>query len=102
MTHAATKFIAPLTFEVLSEGPVSIDLFEAHHEMKHLCLPEQADLIVVAPATAHFRTKAASGLADDLLSLQKPHSELCSINPIELDLPFCYSRFLAMDRRCAG
>jgi phosphopantothenoylcysteine decarboxylase / phosphopantothenate---cysteine ligase len=68
MTHAATKFIAPLTFEVLSGRPVSIDLFEAHHEMKHLSLTEQADLIVVAPATAHFLAKAAIGLADDLLS----------------------------------
>jgi phosphopantothenoylcysteine decarboxylase/phosphopantothenate--cysteine ligase len=68
MTHAATKFIAPLTFEVLSGHPVSIDMFEAHHEMKHLSLPEQADLIVVAPATAHFLAKAAIGLADDLLS----------------------------------
>jgi phosphopantothenoylcysteine decarboxylase/phosphopantothenate--cysteine ligase len=68
MTHAATKFISPLTFEVLSGHPVSIDLFEAHHEMKHLSLSEQADLIVVAPATAHFLAKAATGLADDLLS----------------------------------
>ena len=68
MTHAATKFIAPLTFEVLSGHPVSIDLFEAHQEMAHLSLPEHSDLIVVAPATAHFLAKAATGLADDLLS----------------------------------
>jgi len=68
MTHAATKFVAPLTFEVLSGSPVSLDLFEAHHEMKHLSIPETADLIVVAPATANFLAKAASGLADDLLS----------------------------------
>ena len=68
MTHAATKFVAPLTFEVLSGCPVSTDLFEAHHEMKHLSMPEQADLIVVAPATANFLAKAAAGLADDLLS----------------------------------
>lgn len=68
MTHAATKFLAPLTFEVLSGRPVLMDLFEAQHEMKHLSLPEQSDLIVVAPATAHFLAKAATGLADDLLS----------------------------------
>ncbi len=68
MTHAATKFVAPLTFEVLSGSPVSLDLFEAHHRMKHLSIPEAADLIVVAPATANFLAKAASGLADDLLS----------------------------------
>lgn len=68
MTHAATKFVAPLTFEVLSGSPVSLDLFEAHHELKHLSIPETADLIIVAPATANFLAKAASGLADDLLS----------------------------------
>lgn len=68
MTHAATKFVTPLTFEVLSGRPVSTDLFEAHHEMKHLSIPEQADLIIVAPATANFLAKAAAGLADDLLS----------------------------------
>jgi phosphopantothenoylcysteine decarboxylase/phosphopantothenate--cysteine ligase len=43
-------------------------LFEAHQEMKHLSLPEQADAIVVVPATANFLAKAALGLADDLLS----------------------------------
>lgn len=68
MTHAATQFVAPLTFEVLSGRTVSIEPFEAHDEMKHLSLPEGADLIVVAPATANFLAKAASGLADDLLS----------------------------------
>jgi len=68
MTHAAIKFVAPLTFEVLSGKPASIDLFEAQHEMKHLSMPEEADLVVVAPATANFLAKAATGLADDLLS----------------------------------
>lgn len=68
MTHAATKFVAPLTFEVLSGERVTTDLFEAHQEMKHLSLPEQADAIVIAPATANFLAKAAIGLADDILS----------------------------------
>jgi phosphopantothenoylcysteine decarboxylase / phosphopantothenate---cysteine ligase len=68
MTGAACKFITPLTFEVLSGRPVVTGLFEAHQEMKHLSLPEQADAIVVAPATANFLAKAALGLADDLLS----------------------------------
>ena len=68
MTRAATKFVTPLTFEVLSGRPVVTGLFEAHQEMKHLSLPEQADAIVVAPATANFLAKAALGLADDLLS----------------------------------
>lgn len=68
MTKAAGKFVTPLTFEVLSGRPVATSLFQAHEEMKHLSLPEQADAIVVAPATAHFLAKAALGLADDLLS----------------------------------
>ena len=68
MTHSATKFVTPLTFEVLSGHPVSTDMFEAHQEMKHLSLPEQADAIIIAPATANCLAKAALGLGDDLLS----------------------------------
>jgi phosphopantothenoylcysteine decarboxylase/phosphopantothenate--cysteine ligase len=68
MTRAAAKFVTPLTFEVLSGRPVRSGLFDAHQEMKHLSLPEQADAILVAPATANFLAKAALGIADDLLS----------------------------------
>ena len=68
MTQSATKFVTPLTFEVLSGHPVSTDLFEAHDEMKHLSLTAQADVIVIAPATANCLAKTALGLGDDLLS----------------------------------
>jgi phosphopantothenoylcysteine decarboxylase/phosphopantothenate--cysteine ligase len=68
MTQAATKFVTPLTFEVLSGDRVTTDLFGAHEEMKHLTLPQGAHGIVVAPATANFIAKAALGLADDVLS----------------------------------
>jgi phosphopantothenoylcysteine decarboxylase / phosphopantothenate---cysteine ligase len=68
MTQAATKFVTPLTFEVLSGRRVATDLFESHEEMVHLAVPEQAQAIIVAPATANFLAKAALGLADDLLS----------------------------------
>lgn len=68
MTGAATRFIAPLTFEVLSRHPVATDLFAAHQEMLHLTLPEEADVFVIAPATANTLAKCALGLADDLLS----------------------------------
>jgi len=68
MTKAATKFVTPMTFEVLSGQPVTTDLFEAHQEMKHLSIPEGAGAIIVAPATANFLAKAAVGLADDVLS----------------------------------
>ncbi len=68
MTRAATQFVTPLTFEVLSGERVTTDLFEAHEEMKHLSVPERAHAIIVAPATANFVAKAAIGLADDVLS----------------------------------
>jgi len=68
MTQSATKFVTPLTFEVLSGNPVSTDVFGAHQEMKHLSLPEQADAIVIAPATANCLARAALGLGDDMLS----------------------------------
>lgn len=68
MTQAATKFVTPLTFEVLSGTGVTTELFEAHEELKHLSVPEGADAILVAPATANFLAKAALGLADDVLS----------------------------------
>jgi phosphopantothenoylcysteine decarboxylase / phosphopantothenate---cysteine ligase len=68
MTQSATKFVTPLTFEVLSGHLVSTDLFEAHQEMKHLSLPEQADAIVIAPATANCLAQSALGLGNDLLS----------------------------------
>ena len=68
MTAGACRFVTPLTFEVLSGSHVATDLFEAHQEMLHLSLPEQAKAILIAPATANCLAKAALGLADDLLS----------------------------------
>jgi phosphopantothenoylcysteine decarboxylase/phosphopantothenate--cysteine ligase len=68
MTDAATKFVAPLTFEVLSRRPVATGLFAAHQEMLHLTLPEEADVFVIAPATANTLAKLALGLGDDLMS----------------------------------
>ena len=68
MTNSATKFVAPLTFEVLSGERVTTDLFEAREEMRHLTVPEGADAVIIAPATANFLAKAAIGLADDVLS----------------------------------
>ena len=67
MTDSATRFIAPLTFEVLSQNPVASDVFAGHQDMKHLTLTEQADLLVVAPCTANTLAKMALGLADNLL-----------------------------------
>lgn len=68
LTPSATRFVAPLTFEVLSKQPVAMDLFSGHQEMTHITWPENADLIVLAPCTANRIAKYALGLADDLLS----------------------------------
>ncbi len=68
MTRGATKFMTPLTFEVLSGHRVVTDLFEAQEVMPHLTIAEDADAVLVAPATANFLAKAALGLADDVLS----------------------------------
>lgn len=68
MTSAATQFVAPLTFETLSGRPVRQDLFAAAESMPHLQGTQEADLVLVAPATANCLTKCALGLADDLLS----------------------------------
>lgn len=68
MTSAATQFVGPLTFETLSGRPVRQDLFAAEESMPHLQGTQEADLVLVAPATANCLTKCALGLADDLLS----------------------------------
>ncbi len=68
MTESATRFVTPLTFETLTKRPVHTDLFSSRQEMLHLSLPEQADAVIIAPATANVLAKCAVGLADDLLS----------------------------------
>jgi len=68
MTESAIRFVSPLTFEVLSRHPVATSVFGASQDMVHLTLPERADVIVIAPATANQLAKYAMGLADDVLS----------------------------------
>ncbi len=70
MTEAATRFITPLTMETLSGHTVAVTLFPPNKKVgvRHISLAEWASLIVVAPATANFLGKVASGIADDLLS----------------------------------
>lgn len=67
MTTAATQFITPLTFEVLSKHSVMMTLFDHHEQMPHLALPTAVDAILIAPATANTLASAALGLATDLL-----------------------------------
>lgn len=70
MTQAAQQFITPMTLQALSGRPVRDSLFglEAEHAMSHIELARWADLVLIAPATAHCVAKLAHGYADDLLS----------------------------------
>lgn len=70
MTRAATKFITPLTLETVSGHEVAVDMFEEGRFVatRHIDLAEWPDLIVIAPATANFLGKTASGISDDLLT----------------------------------
>ena len=70
MTREAVRFVAPLTFHVLSRKPVCIEMFDSGQagEIIHLYLGRDADIVVVAPATANIIGKMANGIADDLLS----------------------------------
>jgi phosphopantothenoylcysteine decarboxylase/phosphopantothenate--cysteine ligase len=67
-TAAALKFVGAPTWAALSGKPVSADVWTSVHEVPHVRLGQNADLVVVAPATADLVAKAAAGLADDLLT----------------------------------
>jgi phosphopantothenoylcysteine decarboxylase/phosphopantothenate--cysteine ligase len=66
-TDAALRFVGRPTLEAISRNPVHSDLYEGVAEVRHVALGQRADLIVIAPATAHTLAKLATGLADDLL-----------------------------------
>lgn len=73
MTEAATRFVAPLTFEALTGRPVYTDLWHTAGEglpthIAHVGLAHAADLLVIAPATANTMAKLVWGLADNLLT----------------------------------
>ncbi len=70
MTRAAQEFVTPLSVGTLSATHVFTDLFDRQdeHDVGHIRLSREADLIVVAPATADLMAKMAHGLADDLAS----------------------------------
>ncbi len=70
MTERSTEFITPLTLETLSQNPVAVNNFdrENRYDMEHIALTDQADIFIIAPATANIIGKAAHGIADDLVS----------------------------------
>jgi phosphopantothenoylcysteine decarboxylase / phosphopantothenate---cysteine ligase len=69
MTANATRLVTPLTFESVTGSDVATSLFrEGGQPMYHISLAQEADLVLVAPATADILAKMAAGIADDLLS----------------------------------
>ncbi|MCX5755230.1 MAG: bifunctional phosphopantothenoylcysteine decarboxylase/phosphopantothenate--cysteine ligase CoaBC [Gemmatimonadetes bacterium] len=68
MTRSAREFVGAVTFEALTARPVHVDLIADGHALDHIALAKQNEVIVVAPATADFISRAAAGRADDLLT----------------------------------
>ena len=67
-TRAALSFVGAATWSALSGRPVSAEVWDDVHDVPHVRIGQEADLVVVAPATADLLAKAAHGLADDLLT----------------------------------
>ncbi len=70
MTRAASQFVGPLTFQTITRNRVMLDAFDLESvvDPTHISLTEDADLVLIAPATANFIAKAAHGIADDMLT----------------------------------
>ncbi len=69
MTEHAAEFVGPTTFRALTHEPVAIGLFDDPSDpIHHISLAQEADLVLVAPATANAIAKMAHGIADDLFS----------------------------------
>jgi phosphopantothenoylcysteine decarboxylase/phosphopantothenate--cysteine ligase len=69
MTPGATRFVQPLTFQALTYRPVEVEMFGTFDDRAagHVAMGQQADVVVVAPATAHTIARLAHGFADDLI-----------------------------------
>ncbi|MFS3129179.1 bifunctional phosphopantothenoylcysteine decarboxylase/phosphopantothenate--cysteine ligase CoaBC [Nocardioides sp. Bht2] len=67
-TASALQFVGAPTWAALSGKPVSAEVWDGVHQVPHVRIGQEADLVVVAPATADLMAKAAHGLADDLLT----------------------------------
>ncbi len=70
MTRSAQEFVAPMTFQTLSKNPVTTEMFHRPEkwEVEHISLAEEADAVLIVPATANIIGKLACGIADDMLS----------------------------------
>jgi len=70
MTSSATEFVSPLTFQALSRNPVYTDTFDEKDPQKiaHIDVADWADIVIIAPATAHILGRLVNGIAADMLS----------------------------------
>ena len=70
MTASAQRFITPITFQTLTKNRVYTELFDEilYEDVRHIALAKQADLALIAPATANIIGKLAAGIADDMLT----------------------------------
>ena len=70
MSRSATEFVRPLTFQALTYRPVEVEMFQIQDERAagHVAMGREADVVVIAPATAHVIAKLAAGLSDDLIA----------------------------------
>ena len=70
MTENATNFINPITFETLTGNKCLIDTFDRNfqYSVEHVALAKQADVVLIAPASANVIGKIANGIADDMLT----------------------------------
>jgi phosphopantothenoylcysteine decarboxylase / phosphopantothenate---cysteine ligase len=70
MTHAATRFVGPVTFEAITRHKVITDQWEpgSNADIEHIALASSIDLLLIAPATANTIGKLANGIADDFLT----------------------------------
>jgi phosphopantothenoylcysteine decarboxylase/phosphopantothenate--cysteine ligase len=80
LTEAAAEFVRPLTFEALTGRPVLTSLWSRDGALSHVRLGQDADLVIVAPATANLIARVAQGFADDFLSAML----LASTSPVLL------------------
>lgn len=68
MTQEATHFVAPLLFESLTHRPVYTEMWSRlENAAAHVKLGDKADIVLIAPATAHTIARLAAGMADDML-----------------------------------
>jgi phosphopantothenoylcysteine decarboxylase/phosphopantothenate--cysteine ligase len=68
LSASAAEFVGPVTFEALTGRPVVTSLWQRGQALAHIGLAREADLVIVAPATAHLLARAAQGMADDMLT----------------------------------